>query len=165
MVRVTGEVPTEPGTRFASMIDIVFLLLVFFILQPFKYLHSDLPIQADVPDSVSPVPHVEAVREPVILWIFRDPEDGGEVFFEVGGNVRIPSSHPEVEAELASALQEATGGDAATPIHLTASADLPFRHVITALEALRLVGLANIRFESVPVGGDGADVSGDSGVD
>ena len=57
MARIKSKFEDEPAFCFTSMIDIVFLLLIFFLLQPFKMpeLKLDLPMKEPGP-GVSPAP-------------------------------------------------------------------------------------------------------------
>jgi biopolymer transport protein ExbD len=88
--------PTEAAPGLMSMIDVVFLLLIFFICT-MSFRVIDGRLEAELPKGVGPNPgEVTELLEPIDLWVLTDPvaaaspETGFETRVRVGHGATYP---------------------------------------------------------------------------
>ena len=131
--------PGESAMAMASMIDIVFLLLIFFLCLPFR--ERDMQLAAHLPARgasrrLDPEDRERAMIPPVEVVIRNGGESG---LFLVEGS-RIPS-------ELVGlAILRASGDLPQTPVVLRPAPDTDFAHVMRALDACAAHGMENVTF-------------------
>ena len=131
-----GRPHEEPEINVVSLIDVVLLLVVFFILSS-RFtdegrLHVHLP-------HANAVPTNSAGSEPLIVSV---TETGG---YLVNGRELINAS-PET---LRAALLKEAGTNRAAPVTLRADARATHQSVITAMDVLGRLGFAEINIATV----------------
>ena len=120
----------EPEVNIASLIDVVFLLLIFFMVS--TTFERQTALKIDLPEtSEQSSEAVETMLELVI-------DAQGRMFV---GNRALMNSQ---RATLRAALLEATAGDTGQPITLRADAQTPHHFVVTAMDVMGQLGIYNI---------------------
>jgi biopolymer transport protein ExbD len=121
---------TEVNVNLTPLIDIVFLLLIFFMVSTTFQRETQLTI--DLP---------EAVGEPSDL-----PDTVVEILIDEQGQYRV-AGKPLVDQRL-STLQAAvygeTDGDRARPLRITADAQSPHYAVVKAMDAVGQMGFSKL---------------------
>jgi biopolymer transport protein ExbD len=126
----------EPEVNLTSMIDVVFLLLIFFMVSTSFVKQSQLSIrlpQADNENIVAEVP------EFIDLMI---TEQGT---YLVNGRELI-NNKPET---IRNALQKISGGDTSLPITISADANTRHQYVITAMDVAGKLGFVQINIATI----------------
>jgi biopolymer transport protein ExbD len=119
----------DPEFSMAPMIDVVFQLLIFFMLAT-TYQKSERQLDVDLPSAESGVKSTSVSQE-ILVDILRD----GRVF--VGGR--------EVErASLVAALSAAASGRDKTPVTVRGDRNTTHEVVVAVLDACGLAGLSNL---------------------
>ena len=122
----------SPEVNLTPLIDVVFLLLIFFMVSTTFDRDSQLII--DLPKaSVEPV---EVTEEPIEIAI----DSQGR--FYVGGKQLVNTQLKSVKR----ALLEAAGGRADPALVISADAQTPHQAVITILDAARQLGFLHLTF-------------------
>lgn len=130
----------EPEINLTPLIDVVFLMLIFFMISTTFLREADL--QISLPEAATE-PRAE-VREPIEVTINRE----GTVF--IAGEALLNSQVGTVTRALSEALGEAD--PAATRVVIRADARAEHQLVVTVLDAagqagLRQVGIATVAVE------------------
>ena len=137
----------EPALSMTSMMDIVFLLLIFFILQPFKAPEKRIP--NELPKYMGPP--IAALNRPisnitVAVW----PHSAGRpdsARFQVDNlNVRDSDDPEQAIANLASFIRDAADNDVTIPVIIKAGPKVKFRHVVTAMDACQSAKMLDVKF-------------------
>jgi biopolymer transport protein ExbD len=131
-----GRPPEEPEINVVSLIDVVLLLVVFFILS--SRFTEEGRLRVHLPHASS-VPAERAASEPLIVSV---TEAGG---YLVNQHELINSS-PET---LRAALLKEAGTNRAMPVTLRADARATHQSVITAMDVLGRLGFAEINVATV----------------
>lgn len=123
--------PEPPGFQLAPMIDIVFLLLCFFVAsQLFAQWESEIDLQ---------LPTAKTARTPQRL--------PGEIILNVRADGTVVVSGRTLDAEaldrLLAQLVEAYPGQ---PVVIRADRSTPYQHVISVIDACRRAEIWNIAF-------------------
>lgn len=124
------RIRTEEGVNITPLIDVVFLLLIFFMVSTTftKETHLDI----NLPEaSGEPVPDEEQQIEVVIN------AQGG---FAVNGQGLVNKQLNTLKA----ALDETAGGDNQLPLIITADANTPYQSVVTAMDAAAQLGFVKL---------------------
>ncbi|PCJ57179.1 MAG: hypothetical protein COA79_16765 [Planctomycetota bacterium] len=135
------------------MIDVVFLLLIFFILMPFK--SPEARIQAHLPKTSGPSsaqPEEEDIDK-IDIKIKRngkpiEPYSFGGVDIKINGK---KIDFMALRGHLASFKATIKVDIKKIPVELNAEEDVPFVFVMNALDAAKLEGFTFIKFPEVPV--------------
>ncbi len=123
--------PTEdPKVSLTSLIDVVFLLLIFFMIS--TSFEQQTALQISLPKASQ---EAELVHDKVIE-IAIDAE--GRMYVNENG---LLDSRP---ATLTAALENATEGARDLPVILRADADTPHHYVVTAMDVLAKMGFQNL---------------------
>jgi biopolymer transport protein ExbD len=121
----------EPEVNLTSLIDVVLLLLVFFMVSTSFERESQLRIQlpqADVSDSAAP---------PVDSLEIMITAQGGYLVNEVA----LVNSRP---ATLRQAIRSVVGDERDLPITIRADANVKHQSVVTAMDVVGRLGFVNI---------------------
>lgn len=121
----------EPEVNLTSLIDVVLLLLVFFMVSTSFERESELRIQlpqADVTDAATP---------PVEALEIMITEQGGFLVNEVA----LVNARP---LTLRQAIRSVVGDDRDVPITIRADANAKHQHVVTAMDVVGRLGFVNI---------------------
>lgn len=129
-MNLTSQERDEPEVNMASLIDVVFLLLIFFMVS--TTFERQTALKIDLPEtSKQSSEGVEKSLEVVI-------DATGRMF--VGDKALINSQRDTLRA----ALLEATAGDNKQPVTLRADAQTPHHFVVTTMDVLGQLGIYNI---------------------
>ncbi|QLF93037.1 biopolymer transporter ExbD [Pseudomonas sp. ABC1] len=121
----------------ASLIDVVFILLLFFVVSTSFTRETQLAV--DLPEAVTGE-RVEA-NEQRHLEVLVDAE--GQ--YSLNGNVLLEQSLDG----LMTALQKESAGDNSLPLVISADAKATHQAVITAMDAAGKLGFAHLRITTV----------------
>lgn len=129
------------GSTMTPMIDVIFLLLVFFVCTAsFQAVEHILPTRLSLPGAIAataPIdPELEDLDEIVVRLLWRDGRPEWEI------NRRLYQRLDEVRR----VLQGVKAVRADLPIILDVEPIVPMEHVIDVYDACRSVGLQRIRF-------------------
>lgn len=123
----------EVSVNLTPLIDVVFLLLIFFMVS--TTFTRETQLQLELPEAASGEP-VEAVEQPQI-----------EVLISADGEVSI-NGKTLVDPRLSSiqtALQKESGGDLQLPVIITADGQASHQSVITVMDAAGQQGFTRLR--------------------
>lgn len=137
MARRASKINDEVATSFTSMIDVVFLLVIFFILQPFK--SPEMRLRAELPRGEAS-PNVGPTVMPITLRVLVSPEGGKRAFWMVN-RVRIDDRN-----RIGNELWTQAVGDRDVPVSIASDPTVPFQYVLSALDECARVGMTKIAF-------------------
>ncbi len=121
----------------APLIDVVFILLLFFVVTTTFTRETQLKIDLPEADSATPVQETQLKQLEVTI-----AADGS---YALNGQQLVKSDL----ATLSSALQKESGGDSSLPLVISADARTPHQAVITAMDAAGKLGFAHLRITTV----------------
>ncbi len=126
-----GREPNELAINIMPLIDVVFLLLIFFMVttsfQRENWMRVNLP-QANTPSPAAPAARIEVLVD-------RDGD------YRINGRALANNRL----STLTAALEREAGGDKDLPVVLTAAAEARHQAVVTAMEAIGAAGFASLR--------------------
>lgn len=132
--------PEDPEVSLTSLIDVVFLLLIFFMVSTtFEHqalLKVDLPEASEVEDRT---------EQPESLELVIDSE--GRMYLN---DRRLVDSE---DRTLRAAIEEAVGGERSTPLILRADRETPHHFVVTAMDVAAQLGFSNLSIATDRVDG------------
>lgn len=121
----------EPDLNITPLIDIVFLLLIFFMVSTtFK---QEFEVSIELPQASA-----EAKLEAKMINISIDAK--GQFFVNQQKVINTQSNH------LKRALQKVAGNDRELPVIISADAATPHQAVITAMDVARQLGFSKLTF-------------------
>ena len=126
----------EVDINLAPLIDMVFLLLIFFMLSTTFVRETQLKV--DLPESASGE-HIENAADQQL-----------EVVISASGEVSVNDqilSNPSLET-IRAALARESNGDTRLPVVITADAKTPHQSVITAMDAAGQQGFTRLRLST-----------------
>ena len=126
----------QPEVNLTSLIDVVFLLLIFFMVSTSFVKQSQIAISLPEADSAEVV---EEVPDQIDIMI---TEAGA---YLVNGRELI-NSRPET---LRNALQKVTDGNNTLPLTISADANAKHQDVVTAMDVAGRLGFVNISIATV----------------
>lgn len=126
----------EPEVNLTSLIDVVLLLLIFFMVSTSFVKHSQITIRLPEAESMT---IVEEMAEQLDIMI---TEQGT---YLVNGRELI-NSRPET---LRNALQKLSGGNTNLPLTISADANARHQHVVTAMDVAGKLGFVKINIATV----------------
>jgi biopolymer transport protein ExbD len=129
----------EPRIDLTSLIDVVFILLIFFMVTTTFNRQSELKV--DLPEASSEVEKLP--KEPIRLVIDRD----GRYF--INGNEVVNTS----EDTLMTALDKALGSNRERPVILQADAKTEHQAVVTAMDAAAKLGISQLSIATTQAAG------------
>lgn len=121
----------------ASLIDVVFILLLFFVVT--TTFTRETQLQVDLPEAVSGSPSEDQNARQVDIAISADG------VFSVNNQV-LPKNDL---ASLIEALQKESGGDTTLALSISADGKTPHQAVITAMDAADKLGFSHLRMTTV----------------
>ncbi len=127
---------TEPEVNMTSLIDVVFLLLIFFMVSTSFVKQSQITIRLPQAENSAVV---EAKSESVDVMI---TERGT---YLVNGRELI-NNRPET---IRNAIQKMSGGDTTLPLTISADANARHQYVITAMDVAGKLGFVQISIATV----------------
>jgi biopolymer transport protein ExbD len=120
----------------ASLIDVVFILLLFFVVT--TTFTRETQLRVDLPEAVSGSP-AEDQSKPLDITISADG------VFSVNNQI-LPKSDL---ASLMEALQKEANGDTNRPLSISADGKTQHQSVITAMDAAGKLGFSHLRMTTV----------------
>jgi len=133
----------------SSFIDVIFLLLIFFMLMPFKT--NDYKIENHLPrDGQKPNPSIDKVEDKIEINLKRNGEKLSS-FSNQGVSIKINGRSCSVTQilprlrDLAAALK----GGVTVPVEIQPGRDVPFYFVMRVIDAAKLNDFTRIRFSAV----------------
>jgi len=121
----------------ASLIDVVFILLLFFVVT--TTFTRETQLKVDLPEAASGTPPQPSELKTLEVLI---GVDGG---YSLNGQTLLKSDLPS----LMSALQKESEGDNSLPVVISADAKTPHQAVITAMDAAGKLDFAHLRITTV----------------
>ena len=121
----------------ASLIDVVFILLLFFVVT--TTFTRETQLKVDLPEAASGTPPEETALKQ--LEVLISPEGS----YSLNGQALLKS---DLEG-LMAALSKESGGDNSLPLTLSADAKTPHQAVITAMDAAGKLGFSHLRITTV----------------
>lgn len=121
----------------ASLLDVVFILLLFFVVS--TTFNREAQLKIELPEAES----AEVVQEtPPRQLEITIAADGS---YALNGQSLVKSDLPT----LSSALQKESEGDSSLPLVISADARTPHQAVITAMDAAGKLGFSRLRISTV----------------
>jgi biopolymer transport protein ExbD len=121
----------------ASLIDVVFILLLFFVVT--TTFTRETQLKVDLPEAVSGTPPEQTELKQVEVLI------GADGAFSVNGKALLESNL----SNLMAALQKESDGDNSLPLIISADGKTPHQAVITAMDAAGKLGFSHLRITTV----------------
>jgi biopolymer transport protein ExbD len=125
-MKFSRNVKTEVGIDLTSLIDVVFILLLFFILT--TTFTRESTIRITLPEASSE----ETTQSPLLIEIMV----GSNGNYSVNGRTLEQGDLPALMA----AIQDLSAGDTTLPISIVADAEAKHQAVVTAMEAVQTLG-------------------------
>jgi len=135
-MRLTTRAKTQPEVNLTSLIDVVLLLLIFFMVSTSFVKQSQITIRLPEAESTAPV---EEVAESIDIMI---TESGT---FLVNGRELI-NNRPET---IRNALRKISGGNNELPVTISADANARHQYVVTAMDVVGRLGFVSINIATV----------------
>jgi biopolymer transport protein ExbD len=130
-VKLQHRTTEEPTVDLTSLIDVVFLLLIFFMVS--TTFERQALLKVDLPEA-SEVDERQELPEKLELVI----DNEGRMYLN---DQRLVDSEART---LRAAIEEASQGDRTLPLVLRADRMTPHHHVVTAMDVAAQLGFANL---------------------
>jgi biopolymer transport protein ExbD len=121
----------------ASLIDVVFILLLFFVVT--TTFTRETQLKVDLPEAASGTPPEQTELKQVEILIAADDT------FSVNGQQLMESNLDNLMA----ALQKESSGDNSLPLIISADAQTHHQAVVTAMDAAGKLGFSHLRLTTV----------------
>ncbi len=121
----------------ASLIDVVFILLLFFVVT--TTFTRETQLRVELPESVSGAPAPDTDTKQLDITISADG------VYSVNNSLLPKSDLPT----LIEALQKASAGDTKLPLSISADGKTPHQAVVTAMDAAGKLGFSHLRMTTV----------------
>jgi len=135
-MKLTARAKEEPEVNMTSLIDVVLLLLIFFMVSTSFVKQSQITIRLPEADSSAIVEEVTVQLDIMIT------EQGT---FLVNGR-ELVNNRPET---IRNALQKVSGGNASLPLTISADANARHQFVVTAMDVAGKLGFVKINIATV----------------
>ena len=121
----------------ASLIDVVFILLLFFVVT--TTFTRETQLRVALPEAASGTPLEQAERKQLEIVI------GADSSYALNGTPLVNNDL----ASLMAALEKASDGDNSLPLILSADGQAPHQAVIIAMDAAAKLGFAQLRISTL----------------
>ncbi len=135
-MNLSNRSKAEPEVNMTSLIDVVLLLLIFFMVSTSFVKQSQISIRLPQADS-------EAVVEDVPLQLEIMITEAGT--YLVNGRELI-NNRPET---IRNALQKLSGGNLSLPLTISADANAAHQYVVTAMDVAGKLGFVKISIATI----------------
>ncbi len=135
-MRLSLRARSEPEINLTSLIDVVLLLLVFFMVSTSFVKQSKIAIRLPAVDSAA---IVEDLPQQIDIMI----TETGTYF--VNGRELINNRYETIR----NALQRVSGGDNSLPLTISADANAKHQHVVTAMDVAGRLGFVQINIATI----------------
>lgn len=125
----------------ASLIDVVFILLLFFVVT--TTFTRETQLRVELPEAVSGSPAEDQQLKQLEITI------SAEGVFSVNNQLLEKND----VASVMDALQKESGGDTQMPLSIRADGKTPHQAVITAMDAAGKLGFSHLRMTTVEAAG------------
>jgi len=142
MPSIKTKIDDDMMTSFTPMIDVVFLLLIFFILQPFKSPDRRIDSELSKDDGTDPGPPPTTL--PIRIRVDVDPTNPDSAFYRISDGRTI---HGGMSNAIAEELIRVSGGDKLVPVTIFPSPRVRFKYVLAALDMCKKAGMEKVKFE------------------
>lgn len=129
-MKFSRQKPEEVSVNLTPLIDVVFLLLIFFMVS--TTFRSETHLEIDLPDAGGV--RAEVVQDNLEIVI---SEQG---LYSINGTALAVSDANTLKAE----LDALSGGDSGKPLSIAADAKTPHQAVVTAMDVARQLGFARL---------------------
>ncbi len=126
----------QPEVNLTSLIDVVLLLLIFFMVSTSFVKQSQIAIRLPESDSA---PVVEEPPERIDIMIT-------ETGVYLVNNRELINNRPET---IRNALQKVSAGDNSLPLTISADANAKHQHVVTAMDVAGRLGFTQVSIATV----------------
>lgn len=126
----------EPEVNMTSLIDVVLLLLIFFMVSTSFVKQSQISIRLPEADSATIVEDVPVQIDIMIT------EQGTYLV----NNRELVNNRPET---IRNALRKVSGGDSSLPLTISADANARHQHVVTAMDVAGKLGFTRISIATI----------------
>ena len=126
----------EPEVNMTSLIDVVLLLLIFFMVSTSFVKQSQISIRLPEADSATIVEDVPVQIDIMIT------EQGTYLV----NNRELVNNRPET---IRYALRKVSGGDSSLPLTISADANARHQHVVTAMDVAGKLGFTRISIATI----------------
>ena len=133
---------TQPEVNLTSLIDVVLLLLIFFMVSTSFVKESQINIQLPQSDDSAPVSQADDQLEITITATGKYYVNGRELI----------NSRPET---IRNALRRVSGGDTGRPVTISADANATHQSVVTAMDVVSRMGFTDFNIATVKDASDG----------
>ena len=124
----------------ASLIDVVFILLLFFVVT--TTFTRETQLKVDLPEAASGTPPEDTALKQMEVLI------SAEGSYSLNGQALLKSDLDGLMA----ALGKESAGDNSLPLSISADAKTPHQAVITAMDAAGKMGFSHLRITTVEAG-------------
>ncbi len=135
-MKLTGRPKEEPEVNMTSLIDVVLLLLIFFMVSTSFVKQTQISIRLPTANSSAIIENVAQQLEIMIT------EQGT---FLVNGR-ELVNNRPET---IRNALQKVSGGNTSLPLTISADANARHQFVVTAMDVAGKLGFVKISIATV----------------
>ena len=135
-MKLTSRAKAEPEVNMTSLIDVVLLLLIFFMVSTSFVKQSQISIRLPEAESTAIVEDIPGQLDIMIT------EQGT---FLLNGRELI-NNRPET---IRNAIQKLSGGDTSLPFTISADANTRHQYVITAMDVAGKLGFVKISIATV----------------
>lgn len=135
-MRLSLRARSEPEVNLTSLIDVVLLLLIFFMVSTSFVKQSKIAIRLPAADSAA---IVEESPQQIDIMI----TETGTYF--VNGRELINNRYETIR----NALQRISGGDNSLPLTISADANAKHQHVVTAMDVAGRLGFVQINIATI----------------
>lgn len=135
-MKLSTQAKAEPEVNMTSLIDVVLLLLIFFMVSTSFVKQSQISIRLPEAESSAPVEETPTQIDIMIT------EQGTYLV----NNRELVNSRPET---IRNALQRVSDGDASLPLTISADANARHQHVVTAMDVAGKLGFTRISIATV----------------
>jgi len=130
-MQLRASSPEDPEISLTSLIDVVFLLLIFFMVS--TTFERQAVLKVDLPEAK----HVSAPEDqPISFELVID--QNGQFYLN---DRQLIDGRP---ATLRAAFNEAAGEDRSVPVILRADAETPHHYVVTAMDVTAQLGFSRL---------------------
>jgi biopolymer transport protein ExbD len=144
-----------------SMIDVVFLLLIFFLVAS-KFKENEGSLAANLPTDEGQMPVPTELQKPEDVRVYLEvwPGEGGSRDVVIKVNNRLGEdiggkTDGHAFVLLRQQLEHVKQADPETAVVIQAHKPVEFRHVVSALDAAKQAGIEEVKFQAPAVEGAG----------
>ena len=140
-MQLRASKPEDPEINLASLIDVVFLLLIFFMVSTTFERPAVLKVDLPEAENVS-TPQDQPITFELVI------DRNGQFYLN---DRQLVDARP---ATLRAAFNEAAGEDRDIPVILRADAETPHRYVVTAMDVTAQLGFSRLSIATEKVSED-----------